>query len=206
PVMRAAATDGHRLARTEIDLPQGAETMPDVGIILPRKTVSELRKLIDEAEEVVGIQLSDAKICFRFGQIVLTSKLIDGTFPDYDRVIPKGNNKALDVDAREFEKAIDLVSTITIEKTRAVKLNISAASMVVSASSADSDMANEEIDARFTDAEPLEIGFNSRYLLDITHQIEGDTCQMMLADANSPALVKDIADDKAIYVIMPMRV
>ncbi len=202
-MLRAVATDGHRLARMEVPLPEGAAGMP--GIIVPRKTVTELRKLIDETEGEVAIALSDTKIRFAFGDAVLTSKLIDGTFPDYDRVIPSGNDKILEVDCKLFAEAVDRVSTISTEKSRAVKLAIERGNLTLSATSAENGTATEEIEVRYS-ASPLEIGFNSRYLLDITEQIEGEGARFAMADAASPTIVWDTADSSALYVLMPMRV
>jgi len=201
--LRAVATDGHRLARMDVPLPEGAGAMP--GIIVPRKTVNELRKLIDEIEGDVDVSLSDTKIRFAIDGIVLTSKLIDGTFPDYNRVIPTANDKELKVNCKRFERAVDLVSTISTEKSRAIKLSLADNNLVLSATSPDSGSATEELEVEYEDG-PLEIGFNSRYLIDITQQIEGDEARFALADSASPTLVRDTADDSALYVLMPMRV
>lgn len=202
-VLRAVATDGHRLASVEIPLPEGASGMP--GVIAPRKAVGELRKLIDETESEISVALSDTKIRFGFNDGVLTSKLIDGTFPDYDRVIPFANDKALEVDPGAFAKAVDLVSTISTEKSRAVKLSLDQGSLVLSATSPEAGSATEELEVDYADG-PIEIGFNSSYLLDIARQIEGDGARFMLADGASPTLVRDSADPGALYVLMPMRV
>lgn len=201
--LRAVATDGHRLARVEAELPKGAAKMP--GVIVPRKAVQELRKLVDEVEGEVKIELSDAKIRFGFDDIVLTSKLIDGTFPDYERVIPEGNDKVLEIGAREFEQAVDRVSTISTEKSRAVKLVIEPKKVTLQASSPDDGSASEEIDAVYKGS-PLEIGFNSRYVLDMMAQVKGETLSLWFSDGTSPALVRDSGDSGALYVIMPMRV
>ena len=203
PVLRAVATDGHRLARAEIPLPEGAAGMP--GVIVPRKTVGELRKLLDEAEAEAEVAVSDSRIRFAFHDTVLISKLIDGTFPDYERVIPTGNNKILAVDCRQFRDAVDRVSTISSEKSRAVKLSLGGDAMTLSATSADAGTATEEIEVRY-EAEPMEIGFNARYLLDIAQQIEGETAEVALADPTAPTLIRDVADASALYVLMPMRV
>jgi DNA polymerase-3 subunit beta len=202
-MLRAVATDGHRLARMEIPLPEGAAGMP--GVIVPRKTVTELRKLLDELDQDVSIALSDTKIRFTFGSTVLTSKLIDGTFPDYDRVIPTGNDRILEVECKSFAEAVDRVSTISTEKSRAVKLTIERGSLTLSATSPENGTATEEIEVSYT-AAPLEIGFNSRYLLDIAEQIEGEGARFALADAASPTIVRDTTDGSALYVLMPMRV
>jgi DNA polymerase-3 subunit beta len=213
PVIRAVATDGHRLARVEMLLPEGAGGMP--GVIIPRKTVLELRKLLEESEQEVEISLSETKIRFAIpgatpgSSASLISKLIDGTFPDYDRVIPSNNDKILDVKCKEFAEAVDRVSTISTEKSRAVKLSIEGGSLTVSATSPENGTAVEEIEVRY-DAGPIEIGFNSRYLLDITDQIDGEGAQIAIADAASPTIVRGAGPDasgaSALYVLMPMRV
>jgi DNA polymerase III subunit beta len=207
PVIRAVATDGHRLARVEMVMPEGAAGMP--GIIVPRKTVIELRKLVDESDDEIQVSLSETKIRFATGEAALTSKLIDGTFPDYDRVIPSNNDKILEVKCKEFAEAVDRVSTISTEKSRAVKLAIipgaNGGSLAVSATSPENGTAVEEIDATYL-AEPIEIGFNSRYLLDITAQIDGEGAQFVMSDSASPTIVRDRADPSALYVLMPMRV
>ncbi len=202
-VLRAVATDGHRLARMEVGLPEGAEQIP--GVIIPRKTVGELYKLVEEGGEKVEISLSESKIRFAVGDAVLVSKLIDGTFPDYERVIPTGNDKVMEVDGKEFARAVDRVSVITSEKSRGIKLALSGSKITLSASSAEQGTASEELSVSYG-ADPVEIGFNSRYLLDMMGQVEGDTAQFVFADSNSPTIVRDPADVGALYVIMPMRV
>ena len=203
PVLRAVATDGHRLARVEIPLPEGAGSIP--GVIVPRKTVMEIRKLIDEAADRIEVGLSETKVRFGFDAVTVTSKLIDGTFPDYERVIPTGNDKVLEVDSKVFASAVDRVATISTEKSRAVKLSIDRGNLVLSATSPEAGSATEELEVSY-DNSPLEIGFNSRYLLDITQQIEGDGARFTMADAASPTIVRDVADPSALYVLMPMRV
>ena len=202
-VLRAVATDGHRLARVEVALPPGAAGMP--GVIVPRKAVGELRKLIEETEERVEIALSDTRIRFAADRVVLTSKLIDGTFPDYQRVIPADNDKLLTVQRRGFAEAVDRVSTISSERSRAVKLSLKNGSLVLSATSPESGSASEELEVTYEGA-AMEIGFNARYLLDVTQQIQGEDAQFALADAASPTLVRDQADASTLYVLMPMRV
>jgi DNA polymerase-3 subunit beta len=202
-VLRAVATDGHRLARVEVPLPDSAAGMP--GIIVPRKTVGEIRKLLDETEAEVTVSLSETKIRFAFEGAVLTSKLIDGTFPDYQRVIPAGNDKILEVRRKDFAEAVDRVSAISTEKSRAIKLALAKGVLTLSASSPESGSAVEEIEVSY-DSAPMEIGFNSRYLLDIMGQIEGDAARFVMADAASPTLVREVVDGSALYVLMPMRV
>jgi DNA polymerase-3 subunit beta len=203
PVLRAVATDGHRLARVEVPLPEGAGDMP--GIIVPRKTVLELRKLIDETGMDVTISLSESKIRFGFDSAVLTSKLIDGTFPDYERVIPADNDKMLEVQKKTFADAVDRVSAISTEKSRAIKVAVEKGMVILSASSPESGSAVEEVEASY-DSASMEIGFNSRYLLEILGQIEGDAARFAMADAASPTVIRETADASAVYVLMPMRV
>jgi DNA polymerase III subunit beta len=201
--LRAVATDGHRLAQCELPLPDGAAGMP--GIIVPRKTVGEVQRLIESGEGNVGIELSAGKIRFTIGNVVLTSKLIDGTFPDYARVIPMNNEKLLTVDKKDFEAAVDRVSTVSSERGRAVKLSITGGRLVLSVTNPDSGSAMEEIEVDY-DSDPLDIGFNSRYLLDIAAQIEGEVAVLKLADPGSPTLIQDKDAKGALYVLMPMRV
>ena len=201
--LKAAATDGHRLARVTVPRPDGAEAMP--GVIIPRKCVAELRKLLDEVDGTVEISLSEGKIRFGLGNAVLTSKLIDGTFPDYSRVIPTGNDKLLRLDPRSFEEGVDRVSTIASERTRAVKMTLDRDRVTLSVTSPENGTAAEEVAADYG-AAGIEIGFNARYLLDILHQIEGDSVEVHLADAAAPTLLRENDKAPALYVLMPMRV
>lgn len=202
-MLRAVATDGHRLARVELPLPAGAAKMP--GIILPRKTVLELRKLLDETAGDVSVAMLETKIRFAFDSVMLTSKLIDGTFPDYSRVIPTENDKRLGVNSQALASAVDRVATISSEKSRAVKVNLSKELVTLTVNSPDQGSATEEISASYA-ASPIEIGFNARYLLDIVAQLDGDNAVFEFFDAHSPALIRDGADEAALYVLMPMRV
>jgi DNA polymerase-3 subunit beta len=201
--LRGVATDGHRLAQLDLPLPDGAAGMP--GIIVPRKTVGEVQRLIEDGEAEILIELSQGKIRFTFARVVLTSKLIDGTFPDYARVIPVGNDKELVVDKKEFEQAVDRVSTVSSERGRAVKLSLSTGKLMLSVTNPDSGSAAEEVEVEYG-SEPLDIGFNSRYLLDIAAQIDGESAVLRLADPGSPTLVEDKDPKGALYVLMPMRV
>jgi DNA polymerase III subunit beta len=202
-MLRAVATDGHRLARIEIPSPKGAQGMP--GIILPRKAVNEVQKLVEDLAQDVSVELSATKARFTFGDVVLTTKLIDGTFPDYMRVIPAGNERRLTVDRVPFAAAVDRVSTISSERGRAVKLAMADGKLTLSVTNPDSGSAVEELEVDY-DAPPLDIGFNARYLLDITAQLESDTALFKLADPGSPTLILDREGATALYVLMPMRV
>jgi len=207
PVLRAAATDGHRLARFTLARPEGAAGMPDV--IVPRKAVGELRKLLEESlDGNVEIDLSPSKIRFTLGGeggLVLTSKLIDGTFPDYSRVIPTGNDKLLKLDPKSFYEGVDRVATIATEKTRAVKMGLETDKVTLSVTSPDNGTAAEEVPADYR-SDALEIGFNANYLKDILHQIDGDTVELHLADPGAPTLIRQDDKSPALYVLMPMRV
>jgi DNA polymerase-3 subunit beta len=202
-MLRAVATDGHRLARVEIPAPPGSAGMP--GVIIPRKAVNEVQKLIEDLAQEVAIEISPTKARFSFDDIVLTTKLIDGTFPDYMRVIPAGNDKYLTVEREQFQQAVDRVSTISSERGRAVKLAIADGKLTLSVNNPDSGSAVEELEVSY-DSTPLDIGFNARYLLDITNQLDGDTALFKLADPGSPTLVLDREGASALYVLMPMRV
>jgi DNA polymerase-3 subunit beta len=201
--LRAAATDGHRLARVTVPRPDGGEGMPDV--IVPRKAVAELYRLLEELEGTVEVSLSPTKIRFGLGSAILTSKLIDGTFPDYNRVIPTANDKLLKLDPKSFAAGVDRVSTIASEKTRAVKMSLDRDKVTLSVTSPENGVATEELAADYG-ADGLEIGFNARYLLDILGEIDGDTVEVHLADAAAPTLLRENDKSNALYVLMPMRV
>lgn len=203
PSLRAVATDGHRLARLDATLPAGADAIP--GVIIPRKTVLELRRLLDDAGEQVQITVSDSRIKFVIEDVQLTSKLIDGTFPDYERVIPSGNDRLLTVDNADFRRAVDRVSTVSADKTRSVKMSVADDVLELLVNNPETGSATEEISVDFP-SEQLDIGFNARYLLDIADQIDGETAIFHFADAASPTLVKDADEEHAVYVLMPLRV
>ncbi|MFO1134155.1 MAG: DNA polymerase III subunit beta [Rhodoblastus sp.] len=202
-MLRGVATDGHRLARVEIPAPAGSAGMP--GVIVPRKAVSEVQKLIEDAGAEVTIELSASKIRFNFGAVVLTSKLIDGTFPDYARVIPTNNDKRLTVERSDFARAVDRVSTISSERGRAVKMALADGKLTLSVTNPDAGAAIEELEVDY-DSTPLDIGFNAKYLLDIANQLDSDTALFRLADAGSPTVIQDRDGAAALYVLMPMRV
>ncbi len=203
PALRAVATDGHRLARIDAPLPPGAEGMP--GVIVPRKTVAELRKLLDDDEAAIRVSVSETKIRFETPAIQLTSKVIDGTFPDYARVIPQANPRRLEVDAKEFAAAVDRVATVSSERSRAVKLALEEDRLVLTVNAPDSGQAEEELAVAYGD-DRLEIGFNARYLLEIAHQVERENAVFLLASPADPAVMREGDDESALYVVMPMRV
>ena len=202
-VLRCVATDGHRLARIDADLPAGAEGLP--GVIVPRKTVGELRKLLDDDEAIIAVSVSETKVRFATPGITLTSKVIDGTFPDYSRVIPTGNSRRLEVDASEFAQAVDRVATVSSERSRAVKLSLDEDRLVLSVNAPDSGAADEELAVAYGD-DKLEIGFNAKYLLEIASQVDRENAVFLFNSAGDPTLMREGSDDSAIYVVMPMRV
>lgn len=202
-VLRIVATDGHRLACVETPLPEGADKIE--GVILPRKTVAEIRKLLDDSQaESVQISLSDSKVRFVLDDITLASKLIDGTYPDYERVIPTNNNKILEINVKELATAVDRVSVVA-ERTRAIKMVANKNHVIITTSSPDLGSALEDVEADY-DNESLEIGYNFRYLLDILSEIKGETAKFSFSDGASPSVIHDTSDAGAIYVLMPMRV
>ena len=202
-VLRCVATDGHRLARVDAGLPAGAEAMP--GVIVPRKTVGELRKLLEDDDMQIAVSVSETKIRFATPDITLTSKVIDGTFPDYTRVIPSGNTKRLEVDAGDFAKAVDRVATVSSERSRAVKLVLEDDKLVLSVNAPDSGAAEEELIVAYAD-ERLEIGFNAKYLLEIASQVDRENAVFLFNSSGDPTLMREGNDTSAVYVVMPMRV
>ncbi len=201
--LRCVATDGHRLARIDAPLPEGAAEMP--GVIVPRKTVGELRKLLDDDDMQIAVSVSETKIRFATPEITLTSKVIDGTFPDYTRVIPVSNSRRLEVDAAEFAQAVDRVSTVSSERSRAVKLSLDEDRLILSVNAPDSGAAEEELAVAYGD-EPLEIGFNAKYLLEIAGQVDRENAVFLFNGSGDPTLMREGNDETAVYVVMPMRV
>ncbi|AVW93504.1 DNA polymerase III subunit beta [Celeribacter baekdonensis] len=201
--LRCVATDGHRLARIDAVLPDGAAEMP--GVIVPRKTVGELRKLLDDDDMTIAVSVSEAKVRFATPEITLTSKVIDGTFPDYTRVIPVGNTRKLEVDAADFAKAVDRVATVSSERSRAVKLTLEEDKLILSVNAPDSGAAEEELAVAYND-ERLEIGFNAKYLLEIASQVDRENAVFLFNSSGDPTLMREGNDTSAVYVVMPMRV
>ncbi len=202
-VLRCVATDGHRLARIDAPLPEGAEEMP--GVIVPRKTVGELRKLLDDDDTQIAVSVSETKIRFATPAIQLTSKVIDGTFPDSTRVIPVGNTRRMEVDAAEFAKAVDRVATVSSERSRAVKMRLDEDRLVLSVNSPDTGAAEEELAVAYSD-DVLEIGFNAKYLLEIASQVDRENAVFLFNSSGDPTLMREGNDLSAVYVVMPMRV
>ncbi len=202
PFLTAVATDGHRLACAKIALPQGAQGIP--GVIIPRKTIGEISKLATETQGDITVSLSANQIRFMLGDIVLASRLIDGTYPEYEKVIPTANDKTVEADATVLANVIERVSVVS-EKSRGIKLTLKENLLRVSATAVDEGSAEDEMDAVYTGAD-LDIGFNFRYLLDILAQIKGGTVHLDLNDSISPVILRDTTDNNTLYVLMPMRV
>ena len=205
-ILRAVATDGHRLAQYDIPLPQGAKDMN--GIIIPKKMIQELRRVLDDANGDINIQLNENKIKFSFNNMQIISKVIDGTFPDYTKVIPQSNDKSITTNNDELKKAIDRVSAVAINeetKSKAIKLIIESNKISLSVDSTSRGSAIEEIDLEYN-SEKVEIGFNSRYLIDICNEIDGDKINLKFLNSTSPAIILDNTDENLFFVLMPMRI
>ena len=201
--LRTVSTDGHRLSRVDMNIPEGANEIP--GVIVPRKTIMEIRKLLEDHTDIINLSLSDNKIKLSFSNVILTSKLLDGTFPDYSRVIPEQNDKTVTISNQLLSEAVDRVSTVSTDKTRAIKVNISKGNLIISATNPDKGSASESLDVIY-DGEEVEIGFNSKYVLDVARQIKGNEIIIKLSDSVSPTLVYDKDDKGVLFVLMPMRV
>ena len=204
--LRAVATDGHRLAQYDIPLPQGAEEI--TGIIIPKKTIFELRKVLDDANGDVSISLNDNKIKFTFSDLKIISKVIDGTFPDYTKVIPQNNNKSFKTNNSELKNAIDRVSAVAANeesKSKAIKFSLGNNKLNLIVESQSKGSANEVIDISY-DADQVEIGFNSKYIIDICNEIDGEEVDISLLDSISPAIILDKTDENLFFVLMPMRI
>lgn len=201
--LKAVTTDGLRLAAAQVALPSALSTMPQV--IMARKTIQEIRKLIDGVTEDITIALSDNQVRFDVGSSILISRLIEGKFPDYEQVIPFGNDKVLEVDVKAFAEAVDRVSLMSTDKLRPVKIQVTGDTMVLSVHSSEIGNAVEELDIKYG-GDPIEFGFNARFILDVTQQIANPTLQFLIGNETQAIIAKDAVDDTSLYVLMPMRV
>ena len=204
--LRAVATDGHRLAQYDIPLPQGAEDI--TGIIIPKKTIYELRKVLDDANGDVSVSLNENKIKFSFNDLKVVSKVIDGTFPDYTKVIPQKNDKNFKTNNSDLKNAIDRVSAVAANeesKSKAIKFCIENNSLSLSVESQSKGSANEIIDVNYS-GDKVDIGFNSKYIIDICNEVDGDEISISLSDSISPAIILDKTDENLFFVLMPMRI
>lgn len=201
--LRFVATDGHRLARIEQEIPEGASSMP--GVIIPRKTIDEIAKLADKSKDL-EVKVTENKLQFVTEEATLTSNVIDGTFPDYERVIPANNTLEMDVPRQSLMSAVDRVAILSHEKSRSVRFSINTNNLVISANNPDQENAQEELKITFDAADDLNVGFNAKYVSDITNLIEGDDVQFLMKDGNSPVVVQDPQDTSSLFVLMPMRI
>ena len=204
--LRAVATDGHRLAQYDVPLPQGAEDI--TGIIIPKKTIYELRKVLDDANGDVSVSLNENKIKFSFNDLKVVSKVIDGTFPDYTKVIPQKNDKNFKTNNSDLKNAIDRVSAVAANeesKSKAIKFCIENNSLSLSVESQSKGSANEMIDVNYS-GDKVDIGFNSKYIIDICNEVDGDEISISLSDSISPAIILDKTDENLFFVLMPMRI
>jgi DNA polymerase-3 subunit beta len=206
--LRFVATDGHRLARYAMPVPDGAGSAP--GVIIPRATVSILKGLAKSkgAPETVRVKINTTKALFTFGNVDVLTKLVDGTFPDYSRVIPSESaaSKRAIFDVAEMTKAVSAVSAISSERGRAVKLSFTLSACKFSVSNPDTGTAEMTVSCDSIEADGFEIGFNARYVLDILAKFEGDSARFSFNDAGAPALIRDPGCGRALFVVMPMRV
>tara|TARA_B100001027_G_scaffold213781_1_gene184964 strand:+ start:1 stop:864 length:864 start_codon:yes stop_codon:yes gene_type:complete len=204
--LRAVATDGHRLAQYDIPLPQGADDI--TGIIIPKKTIYELRKVLDDANGDISVSLNENKIKFSFSDLKVVSKVIDGTFPDYTKVIPQKNDKNFKTNNSDLKNAIDRVSAVAANeesKSKAIKFCIENNSLSLSVESQSKGSANEMIDVNYC-GDKVDIGFNSKYIIDICNEVDGDEISISLSDSISPAIILDKTDENLFFVLMPMRI
>ena len=206
-VIRAIATDGHRLAKIEKKLVNGAINIP--AIIIPRKTILEIIKILSETEhnknDEVKISISKTKIRIEYNNAIILSKLIDGDFPDYEKVIPTNNNLALKTPIKSFTNAIDRVSTLSFDKGKTIKMTLNDNKLLLSADNSANGSAKEEISVDYNHNK-IEIGFNYRYIMELTSVLEGENIELLFADSSSPTLIQNAQNDSSLFVLMPVRV
>ena len=200
--LTAVATDSHRLSSSSLEV---ENTGDFTSLILPRKTVYQLSTLLSETSEQLTMQTSENKIKFTLGKIKLISKVIDGKFPDYKKVVPVNNDKILAVSSKDFINSIERVASVSLDRKEGVKLLINKDNIQLSVNSANSGEGNEKIKAEFSN-ENLNISFNSKYLIDIASEVEDKNLKMCLKDSVSPVLIEDASDKNSYYVIMPMKI
>ena len=200
--LTGVATDSHRLSSSSLEI----DTVNDFkSLILPRKTVYQLCSLLSEISEKLIMQIGENKIKFQIGNMKLISKVIDGKFPDYKKVVPTSNDKSLIVASKEFIDSIERVTSVSLDRKEGVKLTINKENIQLSVNSANSGEGNEKIKAQFN-SESLNISFNSKYLIDIASEVEDKNLKMNFKDSISPVLIEDFSDKNSYYVIMPMKI
>ncbi len=200
--LTGVATDSHRLSSSSLEIKNNDEFQP---FILPRKTVFQLCSILSEINEKLLMKISENKIKFMMGNMQLISKVIDGKFPDYKKVVPSGNDKALLVGSKDFISSIERVASVSLDRKEGVKMSIQKDNVQLSVNSANSGEGNEKIKAEFN-SENLIISFNSKYLLDIASEVENKNLKLNLKDSTSPVLIEDLSDKNSFYVIMPMKI
>ncbi|MDR1691591.1 MAG: DNA polymerase III subunit beta, partial [Rickettsiales bacterium] len=203
PVLRAVATDGTRLALYEIPAPDGAKGMS--GVIIPKQVIYELRKILDDGKEDITIEISETKTRFSFKSLVMTSKLIDGKFPDYTNVIPKNNKNILNVNCKQFINGVDRISSVSDDKYKTIKINVKGKKLVLSANSNDIGSGTEELDVQYSSETPLESTFKVKFLLELTSQISTDNAEFLFSDGLSPCIIQEPKNNNFLYVMMPLR-
>ena len=203
--LRAVATDGHRLAQYQIKSPDTI-AKDNFGVIVPKKLIFELRKLIDDVKENVRIDLSERKIRFSFKETIIISKLVDGKFPDYEKVIPKNISNTFSINRKKFLESINRISTISSEKSKAIKLNLNKDKITISANNLEEGGSGvEEINIKYN-GPSLDIGFNSGYLKEIINQFTLEEITILFSDSTAPTIIKEDSKSGTLYVLMPMRV
>ncbi|MCY4304049.1 MAG: DNA polymerase III subunit beta [Aestuariivita sp.] len=202
-VLRCVATDGHRLALVDSEAPDNSLDMPHV--IIPRKAVTELGKLLSDINTEIKVSVSKSFVRFSADHLSLTARVVEGTFPDYNNVIPDSNKRRMEVNSKEFATAVDLVATVCEDTSKAITLNIGADKLGLSMRSPDSDTGEEELGVAYN-AEDLSIGFNARYLFDIASQVDQKNIVFYFNTPDEPALIREGDNPNMLYVVMPMRV
>ena len=200
--LTGVATDSHRLSSCSIEIEKGKSFH---SIILPKKAVFQLCNLLVDTNEKVLIKTSESKIQFRIGKAKIISKVIDGKFPDYRKVVPTDNDKTLTVVSSDFVQAIERVITVSLDRKEGVKLNLGKESIKFSVNSTNSGEGNEIIKSNFT-GEEMTVSFNSKYLTDIASEVEDKNLKINLKDPISPVLIEDMSDKNSYYVVMPMKI
>ena len=202
--LRSIATDGHRLAQSQTIAPTAANNI--FNTIIPKKLIFELRKLIDDVETDIKIDLTERKIRFSFNETIIVSKLIDGKFPDYEKVIPKDTKNSFSIDRKSFLESINRISTISSDKSKAIKLNLNKNKLTISANNLEEGGSGiEEIEINYN-GPSLDIGFNGNYLKEIINQLNNKEIIILFSDSTAPTIIKDESKSDTLYVLMPMRV
>jgi len=200
--IKLVATDGHRLALSELELESGVSE--DRQIIIPRKAVLELSRLLDSGDSIARCEMSQNHLRVETDSLVFTTKLIDGKFPEYQRVIPVDGNKIMQVDRETLKHSMSRIAILSNEKYRGIRLTFSSGNLSIQANNPDQEEAEEELQVDYDEAD-MEIGFNVTYLIDVLNVLGSEKVQVKLKDSNSSAIISDTADESSLYVVMPMR-